>query len=368
MLNISTPSNGTVPSSSWANEAACQPLTFPEIEPRHAEALNAFYRQRGAVRARVGGRGMTVRPDWRNRLAEINEPWMVALDISGEPAEFVVPGPLLRALAADLDPSLQFEFLAPEHRAIVLEYALTEALEAMEAALAQPAQPCRISVLAADEARGRQTRQGAQPEFAVSFSVEGLGDAPGLLRSEAHTLLRLAKAMERQAPAAPAPFLAELPVPAHLRWAAVELTVAELKSLNAGDIILLDTFCREPETAVLVLGEHLGARVRILPGGYELLETPRPLAAADLAWCLEEHPAGSGPLAICAPKDLPITLFVELTQFQSSLAEVRALKQGAQINAVKDRDAHFDLIAAGTRIGRGALTMLGSGVGVRVVR
>jgi type III secretion protein Q len=343
-------------------EAQWQPLALPEVPAHHVHTLTAFYRRRALPRMQLGGHAFSFTPQWRKELPAIAEPWTLSLRIDEKPAEIVLPEALIRFLLREVDAAVSFDSLSPDHRALILEFALADMLELMETVLG-----CALSLVSARRAPEIRHLQ-PEPALLVSFELQGLDPSWVLLRvGEAH-VHRLARGLDRIAGEPAAADLIDLAIPTRLRWASVDMTLADLKSLRPGDIILVDSYCQESETALAVIGGHLMAPVKILPKGYQLLEPAKRIAGSGFEWCGEHLPAHAGPFRDAAAKDVPIRLFVDMAQFSLSLSELRGLSRGAQIGADAPRKPHLDLMVGNTPVGWGELTALGIGLGLRILR
>lgn len=339
-----------------------EPAKLAEVPAQYADALSAFYRRRHLPKLQLAGRSVSFAPIWRRDLPDIADPWTLAIRIADQPAALIVPEAFLGLLLEQIKGLVSFDALSREQRALILEFALSEAFDALETALG-----CSVLLSAVCEGAEERTATSGPP-LLLTLETQGMEQSWCALRaSEAHTL-RLAHGLDRIA-SAPAPGgLTDLPVPIRIRRAAVGLTLTELKSLRPGDIVLVDAYCMEPETAIAVMGGAHFAPVKMLPKGYQLLDAPKPLAGSGFEWNANRLPAQTGLTADGAVSDLPIRLFVEMDRFELSWMGLHELQRGAQIGADVPRKSQLELVVEGSTIGRGEFTVLGDGLGFRVTR
>jgi type III secretion protein Q len=362
MLDAAAAKDDAAHLNAFEGEADWQPVRLAEVPAQYLRALSAFYRRRRLPKVQMVGRVVSFAPIWRRDRPEIADPWTLALRIDDQPTELIVPEVFLDLLLDEVEGLVSFDALWPEQRALILEYALSEAFEALETALG-----CPVSLSAVREGAEERTIQSVPP-LLLTVETQGMEQSwCVLLTSEAHTLL-LARGLDRIAGASAPGSLVDLPVPIRIRWAAVDLALAELKSLRPGDIVLVDAYCMEPETALAVMGDALVAPVKMLPKGYQLLDSPKPVAGSGFEWGANRPPAATGFMRDSTAKDLPVRLFLEMNGFELSWTGLHDLKRGAQIGTDVPRKSRIELVIEGTTIGWGELTVLGIGLGVRVTR
>lgn len=343
-------------------EAGWEPLPLPEVSVQHMHALSAFYRRRHFPRFQLGGHSLSFAPHWQRELPEIAAPWTLAVRIDEKPAEIVMPEVLLRFLMREVAGGISFESLAPDHLALILEFSVADSLELLETALG-----CAVSLVSARKA-GASRRAPGDLALVVCVVPQGMDRAWCVIHAGDAHVHRLARGLDRIA-TAPAPGdLIDLPIPAHLRWASVDLTLAELKSLRAGDVVLVDGYWQEQESALAVIGGHLMAPVKILPAGYQFMDAPKRILGSGHEWCGDHLPMIAAPLRDGQPKDVPVRLFIDLMRLELSSKALRELGRGTQIGTDTPRNASLDLVVGGTTIGSGELTALGIGLGVRITR
>lgn len=360
MLSSTSVSNGKV-SLDGSEDSGCQPLEFPQIDPQSVNARNAFYRRRTIRTVPLGEHTLTIAPEWRKELPEIADAWTLKISIDQQPLELVITGPSVVLLFGELASSVDLEALAPEHCALLLEHALSDILASIEAHLG-------VSLTIQSARKTPDFRSSDHPNtFLLMAGFDGGPASWCLLRTDPQSVLRLTEGLDRISGAPSDPL--DLPVPTHVRWAAVDLSLNELKSLMPGDIVLVDYNCSEHETAMAVIGDRLVAPVKAVPNGYQLLKQPVPHQESEATWCWSNLPAQTASLEDGgAPDDIPLRLYAELAQLNLSYAKLRDLKPGTVIESEQPFSTNVDLVVGNSRIGQGEPTTIGNGLGVRIMR
>jgi flagellar motor switch/type III secretory pathway protein FliN len=339
-------------------ESSWRPVQLTEISPPLAEALSLLRMRRSPPELRLAGRAMRIATAWAPDAPDIASPWCAAVEIDGRTAQLILPHALLDLIFRNADPSLAASALRPEHAALLLEFALSDALGAIETALG-----CSIALMSVAEGTGG--RENAPDAFLpVALQLQGAGTFWCQLRLEAPYLLALARYLDKISAAPPRRM--HLPLPVRLRWAMAELTLSELRGLSPGDIILVDHACRDRGTAIAVFGEHLAAPVELSPLGYRLAGRARLTRGSGWEWALDRGPFNGRSEDEGTPGDVPVRLFFELGQFQADCA---ALPQpGAMVPLARPLEEGVDIIIGGAPIGRGQITTIGDATGIQVTR
>jgi type III secretion system YscQ/HrcQ family protein len=324
-------------------------------------ALNAIHRIGGLAPLQLGARTVRLAPRWQAQPVRVADPVSIGLRIDDEAGELIVPEKLLDRVLADLEPNLRLASLSDEFRPILVEYALRGAFDALERGTG-----CRLSVDAVRQGRApsADSRLGTAQFIA---DLHDFGQAPCLLRLPAAQFARLAGHLGGLAEKAPPRI--DLPLPVRLRWGRVELTLAELRSLQAGDIVMLDQTCRQPGIALAVIGEHLIAPVELLRTGYRLTGQPQRAAKGGGEWALDRQSAETRRLSDAQGiDDIPLSVFIEFGLLELDRSAVAALRSGSQLPLARPLEAGLDIVAAGTRIGTGEVTMIGDAPALRITR
>lgn len=226
--------------------------------------------------------------------------------------------------------------------AMVLEAALLPWLEALEAASGAL---IRVQPWA--------TPMTAFTTLNLSLTPDAGAPLPLLLELSRDATQLLAQRLAGQ-PQAPAD-LDPLTVPAQVSVADISLTLAELRSLRPGDVLLLDV----PATPTL----HCAGRQAALR---------REGPALTLLTCLavRNPPAMNATPSTLAPDatldDLDLTLSCQLGRLELSLGALRSLGEGSVLT-LANREDQVELVVNGRRLGHGQLVRVGDGLGVRVL-
>jgi type III secretion protein Q len=171
----------------------------------------------------------------------------------------------------------------------------------------------------------------------------------------------IADLLDRHAIAAAAE-LSLLRLPLTVESGEARLNMGELRSLNPGDVLMLDHW---PDTQVrLVLAQRLQARAELDGHTLTLLEAPTAMNF------MKEHPmtettVGQG--LDTTLDELPLKLVCQVGSVELSLAQLRALGAGSLVELTPQLQDSVDLMVNGRRIGQGQLVKIGDGLGVRLL-
>lgn len=237
--------------------------------------------------------------------------------------------------------------------AMLLELALLSLIEPLEQLAGVP-----LRVV------GKAAEADAQP-WAVDLvmQVQLAQGAPlniGLQLSPA-AATRLADLLEQQA-TAQAHELRVLRLPLTVHAGEAELSVAELHSLNPGDVVMLDHW---PDGhAQLVMKGRLQARAQL--NGYTLTLLEQPMALTFLKEHSMTETAASQNIDATLD-ELPLTLVCQVGSVELSLAQLRELGAGSLLQLTPQLHDGVDLMVNGRRVGQGQLVKIGDGLGVRLL-
>jgi type III secretion protein Q len=148
------------------------------------------------------------------------------------------------------------------------------------------------------------------------------------------------------------------------------LSLGELRSLRAGDVLMLDDCpgdCPEdgPDHQVrLVLPGRLYARATSSGEGIRLLEPP---IAIHFAKDINMTESAIGPDLDSTLDELPMKLVCQVGSVELSLAQLRELGEGSLLPLSAPTRDGVDLMVNGRRIGQGQLVKIGDGLGVRLL-
>jgi type III secretion protein Q len=185
-----------------------------------------------------------------------------------------------------------------------------------------------------------------------------VGDAPlqsaGLHMDAASAMLML-DVLDRCCPRSPLAF-DTLPVGAQLNAGDAPLTVAQWRSLQPGDVVMLDQAADAHPS--LVIGGCLQVSVQVEGSCVRLRQAPFPLN--------RNHPMSTPDAPDSTLDSLPLTLVCQLGSHELSLAQLREMGPGSVLPLATDSE-RVDLMINGRRVGQGELVRIGSGLGVRVL-
>lgn len=338
------------------SDPAARPYDPPQLTFEQAGDANAIARRCAPAAVRIGGLEIqaplaitpTLAPPDADGIA-------ITLRLGPGRIALLVPALLVEQALADTA-GLPAAELEPELAALLLEAVASDLLPILEAA---------AGVAIAIESVGP-----AAPAIAPAFRC-----AVAIRHAFAETALHLAAdaaarpALRRlidAAPALPAP-CAGLPVPLAVRIGAVRLSLAELKGIEPGDVVLADVACPRGE-ALVVYGEGWSHAAKHDRATVTVAGPRRPLALQDGGGWMADPDSGAAVPPAERLDELPVTLVFELGRSELPLAAVQGLAPGAVIPLGRDPGEAVDIVANGRRVGRGEIVRIEGELGVRVVR
>jgi len=338
-----------------------QAPVFPSIAPAQLEGLNAFYLRRGAFGLELAGRPATIAAAWPLPLGAHSPGYRLDFTIDGVAATLAVSASLIDAIISGVDPALSLVGLAPELAGMLVEFALSRQLEALEQRL-----PSRIAITAV--CSESEAFERADPSVLTCLiKVDGLGSFRADLRLASSSVTKLTQLLDRHT--ASVDLADDLAVTVCARVAAATVSVGEIASLSPGDVVLVDQHCQQPLTAIAVIGEHLVACLELSDTGSRIVTWPVGGRGSVWEWSMEIVPDKShDDVAKSSLDDLPVKLVFELGRVDLSLREIRTLGPGAIVPLLRPVEESLDVIANGRRIGRGTLVQIGDSLGVRLTR
>lgn len=294
--------------------------------------------------------GQALQIAWLMPTAPIDEPLLFGLRIGTAVANLQLSSRLLQQLLEPLALTGPFETLPPRAQGLLLEQALLELIEPLERQLGETIQLAETAGLAWPLTLDMQLKLGEQPaeSLCLHLSVEA-AEAVALLL-ETH----LAKAPRA---------LARLRLPLRLQSGWQWLTLAELRSLRPGDVLMLER--ADAADLLLELDGVKHARARRENGEAYLLEALQvidPIKERPMSRVIEEQatPVGLG--------DLQIKVVCQLGTLELSLAQLQDLGEGSVLALPGSETDAVELTVNGRSIGRGELVRIGAGLGVRLTR
>lgn len=319
------------------------PWYDPQWQPQHRR----LHRPRLPWQGAFGEQ--TLRVEWQVSMAQSNEQLLVSWWALGEATVWLaLPRQALGLLA--LPDGLALPSTAS---ALLLEHALLALIEPLEQALG-----LTLQVLE----RAPETPSNLAPlqlELRVSLGDTAL---PVQLRSDAAGWAVMLAALERHI--APAPLeLGPLPLSLQVDGGEAWLTLAELRSLLPGDVVMLDPWAEAQVR--LCHGRQLMLRAQRDGQRLQLLEPPKVLAVVTER-SMSDVEDGAGGLD-CSLDELQLKLVCQVGSVELSFAQLRELGTGSVLELAPRMHEGVDLMINGRRVGQGQLVKVGDGLGVRVL-
>ena len=344
----------------------------PRLLPYQAAVASLFGRR--PVEFTAGGIRFAIRftpPDLTFRDARgeaMGDRRLLRFRVEGKEGAIVLPAPLTGRLLLAVEPAPLGPH-DPAASALLLEFALKEALDTMEAA-------SKLSIeLSALDANPRALPGCVEIGLAGTLSdspegATGATDFQALLMLP-ETLLGLTRGLVT-ATLPPDPGVPLPPAVFAIRIGIARLPAGLVASLRPGDAVIPDVSLA-PDAALLVIGEHLATRVRI-DGTRLLLEnTPSPITANCREWIVPSGNTGSEDDYAIAPEDahlgeLQVILVFELGRRTVPLAGVRELACGSVLDLGPTGASVVTVLANGRRIAQGELVQVGETVAIRLTK
>ena len=323
----------------------CAASTLRAIDPAEIGLRRLLFQPWPAIGFELAGQ--PARLDEIGEAPESDGRWQAELLIAGHRARLDLPDALLHLLIAQAEPVIEAEAIEGERLALVLELALLAPIERIEVLLGQPIRLLRCS----------RAQSDGTPMLRLGARL-ALGEA------EFRPVLALAPdAVALVAPLLGPPIrdVARFGVTAALRcelgrsW----LTLADLRRLGAGDVILPAEPLHSPLHLPLILADRFHAHGGL--SGRKITLTDRFAPFSD------EEPAMATDAAESALDNVPIRLIFEVGRLEIPLADLGNLAPGQVLELPGDAAAPIGILANGKRIGAGELVRIGDHIGIRIV-
>lgn len=327
----------------WPDVAAfAQSLVWHD--PQWTALHNRLHRPRRSWQGQFAGRPLRVQ--WNGVAPEAGSGVGLALRLGEDVLGLTLPAEALQAL--DLPPGLTPGSLAGS---LLLEQALLGLIVPLEQLTGQP-----IRLLDGSAPR-------VSPELAINLGVQFAEGAewPVQVQMSASAATLIAAALDRHAPATPLD-LGHVQLPMSVDGGEAWLSLAELRSLLPGDVVMLDPW---PDSQVrLHLGSTLQIRAQREGGRLQVLE--RPIATNSTK---EHHMSevGAGPSLETSLDELQLKLVCQVGSVELSLAQLRELGSGSLLQLTPQMQEGVELLINGRRVGQGQLVQIGDGLGVRLL-
>ncbi|WP_417328946.1 type III secretion system cytoplasmic ring protein SctQ [Halomonas cupida] len=335
------------------------------ISPQTVPILNSISRPRAPVLSRLGDRPLTIQvhsPDHRQP-----EALTLGLVLGEAPALLRLDDVALQMLSVPLALKRSLKHCSVDISALWLEYALLEWFEPLE-------QMLDVSI----HLSGTPAHPADFP-LALPLSLDN-GEQRGHLSLSLSSAAAevLSPGLEQHCPVAPRP-CSNVTWPVQWIGGYQHLTLAELRSLQPGDVVMVNR--PDQGSAVLVGNDLLAATTEHQNNrkpGLQLGSRLHPPTRGDFHMA---KPANGGPEdhSTEAPsrttdsdnvrlEQLPVHLVCEFGRLELSLKELRELNQGSVLPLSRPPEEAVDLVINGRVMGKGRLVEIGDGLGVQIER
>jgi type III secretion protein Q len=312
------------------------------------------------------GAGLARELSWRRHIAtggywslslggsseEPEEPVTFALSIGGSPGTLTAPLALVHSLLQSVGGAAAIED-EPELVAMLLELALEPTLLQLEQ---------RHAGLSVRLAPPRRATPRDWLPVTLACSWHGASGVLRLdLRADAATRLAtaispLARQRER---------LPDFLIPVTLRAFVVDLSLASVRALEPGDVVLVEG--QRGEEFYVLVNERPFWRARWDEGELRVVSGRKRQSEdlEDLAVTSGDHPPDEEEgLGL---DDLPVRLTFELGKVMVPLQDLESMGPGYVFELARGPDQPLDIVANGRRIGRGRIVEVSGALGVQVV-
>jgi len=277
----------------------------------------------------------------------------LCLTIAGEPVELLVPADTLKLLVDRLEPLAQWDRLSPPARAAVLEYLLSDILEAVETKIGRQIALTEIGTVTTHSLPGNfgfeLVSQGLSLPLCGYFSDDVLAG-----------LMRWASRLPRRR-------LATLTATVAIRRGYAVLSARELEQLSLGDGILIDPAASEGVMAVT--GEHFLATCTLSEEGATLCGPLLTRPKGPMRHFMSNQTVDQelqGPPRVSSIGDIPVKLVFDVGRIELPLSELEGIAEGHVFTLDRPKPDAVEIVAQGRIIGRGEIVMLDGLAAVRV--
>ncbi len=326
---------------------------LPSVNPDHIAILNMF--PRDIVSVPLTNSGPEIGVYLADKASLLLNPVAVPVAIGPWACKLVLSAGTLERLVQGLGITKMIASLAPRQRIILIEHVLSEQLDRLE------------------EVIGHAIRFGEREEVAdydiILPWILDFDDYPRnaelhLTRDAAQLLGGVLKQSESHDATE---LLSRIEFPVQLCAGTQVLTVAELRDLKAGDVIL----SRESSEAdpIAILSGRFTAS--ITPDGQTYRLTSGwtlPAKNGENSIMSQSYTNPSGSAGFEQVDDLPVELVFEIGRCELPLSEIRKLGEGSVLPAAASTTNAVNILANGRLVGSGELVKIGAGLGVRVLR
>lgn len=276
--------------------------------------------------------------------------------LDGVVSELLLPASVVTGLIAPLEeaPDGALDWATAP---ILLELLLAPHLDRAEALLGQSLRLRKLE-------RGRASEKfDAGAGVAVHGAVDSAPFAAWLrlAPNALDAVMRLARLLPAGPQRVPDP-----PVVIAARVGLARLGAAALASVQVGDAVLIEAGPLRRGRVMIVVGECRIATAQWRDNMATLDELLRPAGAFGSGeWTMQGGQDGDPVSATFG--DLRVTLVFELGRRLATLDEVRGLAPGQVLHLGRDESSPVDILANGTRLGRGEIVKVGDALAVRII-
>ncbi|MFD9901091.1 FliM/FliN family flagellar motor switch protein [Mesorhizobium sp. NPDC059025] len=315
--------------------------------------MNAFYRRRGAIDVTLAGQQAKISAAWPVVQAD-GQSFTLRLNVGEHFAALSMPIALAEQLLAVVDKTARLETLLPQHTALLLETAVANELDDLEATLQTTIEFATVE------------KPESSPETRPFGFILSIGDQ--LMECTLHLddgalLTRLSRLLDEADRSVPQ-FPAALPLPVRLWCDVLASSLGEVRGLKPGDVVLF----AEQATTVLVIGDRLIAPASTSASGTVVTAAPALITGSKWEWMMGQDTGAAGhALDDTTLDDLPVALAFEIGRKAMPLGDIRKLTAGAIVQLDRAGQA-VDIVANGKRVGQGEMVRIGESLGVRITR
>lgn len=315
-----------------------------------AAALDALHRGGRHVSVEIVGEAMDVGLVWP-LPPQGPEDWAIRLQVGATSAVLIAPEAEIGTILANFAPEIRGADFPPEQLAILLEAALEPGIAALETVLDASLQIVSAGVSA----------DAVVPDFGFQVSHSRGTFTCAVCDLETDLVERIATRMADLA--SPSETVVDLELLLRVCLDAVSLSLADLRSLQTGDVVMMD----RADGAFVLIADRIAAPLALETASARLVQTPIPIANSQWNWIMTDMPASTTEPEEGSLDDIPVTVVFELARKAMPVSEIKTLIGGAIVSLPELERETINLVANGKRIGKGEIVRIGEGVGIRIL-
>ncbi len=277
----------------------------------------------------------------------------LSLTVAGEPVELLVPAATLKLVVDRLEPLAQWGHLSPPACAAVLEYLLSDVLDAVETQTGRQIALTEIGTTPADSLPGNFGFELLWQRL----SLPVCGCFPDALLAG---LTRWANRLPRRR-------LTSLTATVAIRRGYAVLSARELEQLSPGDGILIDPAVAE--SAMAVTGEHFLATCTLSKEGATLCGPLLMRPKGPMRHFMSNETVDQelqGPPRVSSIGDIPVKIVFDVGRIELPLSELEGIGEGHVFALDRPKPDAVEIVAQGRIIGRGEIITMDGLAAVRV--